>query len=239
MGLRHPFLSVALSFAWIAVAAADPPAVDEAQLRALRQLRELTVAMMNHHDAYKSFPPPAILSRTGEPLLSWRVKVLPFFGEQGAALYKEFKLDEPWDSPHNLALLVKMPDVYRCPKSRLNENGCTVYQVPVGPDTVFEGSQGTSIRQISDGTSRTICIVEVDEAHAVPWTKPADLEWDPAHPAAGLGGHYAAGFLATSCDCALHVIPLDTDPDVLRALFTKAGREPVKFLDFITLEKEE
>ena len=48
----------------------------------------------------------------GTPLLSWRVAILPYLGESEKALYGQFKLSEPWDSPHNKALLAKMPRVY-------------------------------------------------------------------------------------------------------------------------------
>ena len=51
-------------------------------------------------------------SRNGTPLLSWRVAILPYLGESEKALYGQFKLSEPWDSPHNKALLAKMPKVY-------------------------------------------------------------------------------------------------------------------------------
>jgi hypothetical protein len=39
------------------------------------------------------------------------VALLPYF-EGGDVLYKQFKLNEPWDSEHNLGLLAKMPDVF-------------------------------------------------------------------------------------------------------------------------------
>ena len=55
-------------------------------------------------------PPPAIYSKDGKPLLSWRVAVLPYI-EQGP-LYNQFKLDEPWDSAHNKKLLALMPKLY-------------------------------------------------------------------------------------------------------------------------------
>ena len=45
------------------------------------------------------------------PLLSWRVAILPFIGEQN--LYNRFRLDQPWDSPHNIALLPLMPALGR------------------------------------------------------------------------------------------------------------------------------
>jgi hypothetical protein len=38
--------------------------------------------------------------------LSWRVKLLPYLEQDH--LYRQFKLNEPWDSPHNQALLKEM-----------------------------------------------------------------------------------------------------------------------------------
>ena len=52
------------------------------------------------------------MSQDGTPLLSWRVAILPYMGESEKALYSQFKLTEPWDSPHNKGLLAKMPKVY-------------------------------------------------------------------------------------------------------------------------------
>src|SRR5262249_55645747 len=60
-----------------------------------------------------NLPPVAIADRKGKPLLSWRVALLPYLGEWD--LYRKFKLDEPWDSPHNKALLPLMPEIYACP----------------------------------------------------------------------------------------------------------------------------
>ena len=37
--------------------------------------------------------------------------ILPFL-ETANRLYDRFKLDEPWDSPHNIELLKEMPDIY-------------------------------------------------------------------------------------------------------------------------------
>ncbi len=53
-----------------------------------------------------------VSSREGDAAtgLSWRVHLLPFLGE--AVLYREFHLDEPWDSPHNMTLVSRMPQVY-------------------------------------------------------------------------------------------------------------------------------
>src|SRR5262245_56693586 len=73
-------------------------------------LKQIGVAMHTYHDKHRSFPAAAIYGKDGKALLSWRVALLPYLGLE--ALYKEFKLDEPWDSAHNKRLLEKMPAVY-------------------------------------------------------------------------------------------------------------------------------
>src|SRR5262249_10290383 len=115
------------------------------------------------------------------PLYSWRVLLLPHLGESD--LYNEFHLDEPWDSPHNLQLLPRMPEVYQSPPPAVHsEPGKTFYQVIVGPGAAFEGKEGfrLSKEDFPDGTSNTFLVVEAGTA--VPWTKPADLVYDPEGP---------------------------------------------------------
>src|SRR5205823_10918869 len=51
------------------------------------------------------------ICKQGKPLLSWRVHLLPFLEQDN--LYKQFHLDEPWDSEHNKKLIARMPPVYR------------------------------------------------------------------------------------------------------------------------------
>ena len=74
----------------------------------------------------KHFPPAAICDKDGRPLLSWRVAILPYIDQED--LYKQFHLDEPWDSPHNRSLIEKMPGTYMDlgPKAdQLNHEGKT------------------------------------------------------------------------------------------------------------------
>ncbi len=199
---------------------------------ALRQasqenLKEIGIAMQNYHDVNKSFP-AAYRSKNGKPLLSWRVSLLPYLGASSHQLYGEFHFDEPWDSQHNSALIARMPDVFRSPASKL-DGGRTVYLAPRGASTMFPGKDPVKIRQIRDGTSKTIAIIEVDDAQAVPWTKPDDWEVDPDHPKLGFHGPFPDGVNTAACDVSRHFIPLDVEENVLKALLTIDGREPVAF----------
>ena len=90
------------------------PAVSAAREAARRaagsnNLKQIGLAMHNFHESYGGFPAAYSGDKTGKPLLSWRVHILPFV--EGEALYRQFKLDEPWDSPHNKKLIARMPAV--------------------------------------------------------------------------------------------------------------------------------
>jgi RNA polymerase sigma factor (sigma-70 family) len=87
------------------------PDADYAQRqRSLKNLKAIGLALINYHDTFGHFPTD-VTDKAGKPLLSWRVEILPYV--EADNLYKQFKRDEPWDSPHNLKLLSRMPDVFR------------------------------------------------------------------------------------------------------------------------------
>jgi Protein of unknown function (DUF1559) len=202
--------------------------IREAWKENINQLKQFGIAMQGYHDVNKRFPPPAILDADGKPLLSWRVALLPYFEDERAkALYTQFQLNEPWDSPHNKTLLARMPDVYRCPLAHVPDDQ-TIFLAPRGEGTVFSGPDGTPIRQIIDGTSKTVHLVEGDDEHAVPWTKPDDWPFDPDQPTAGLGGHFPGVFMTLFCDGSVHVFQRTIDPDTMRKLISFAGREVVE-----------
>ena len=76
----------------------SPNSVNVAAARTFNKnnLRQIGLAMLNFQGAYGYFP-GGIYDSTGKVGLSWRVAILPFIEQE--ALYKQFKLDEPWDSP--------------------------------------------------------------------------------------------------------------------------------------------
>ncbi len=156
------------------------------------KLRQLALAVHNYESAYSCFPPAAkFRDAEGKSGLSWRVHILPFL-DGGTQLYEQFKLDEPWDSPHNKPLIAKMPALFRTQPNRLKPAandipaGYTTLVAPVGEGTLFGGTNVVMFSKITDGTTATIMFVEVESELAVPWTAPQDYAFDPQHPAAGL-----------------------------------------------------
>lgn len=188
-------------------------------------LRQLGLAMHNFHDTYRGFPPVASF-KNKKKLLSWRVYLLPFL--EANDLFKQFHLDEPWDSEHNRKLIARMPKVFADPSGRVKKPGMTRYLAPVGPKAVFTGKEeGIQIKDIIDGTSNTIMLVEAAPERAVVWTKPDDLPLDDKDPLKGLLGKGAESFQALFADGSVRVISKNIEKKVLKALFTRNGGEAV------------
>lgn len=209
------------------VAALLLPAVQSAREAARRaqcmnNCKQIGLAMLNHEAAYRAFPKQAITDKDGKPLLSWRVAILPFMEQE--ALYKQFRLDEPWDSPHNKALISQMPKAFACPSHDLPP-GMTNYRVPAGTGTIFEPGKATAFKDILDGTSNTLMLVESTEP--VEWTKPEDIDYRPADPTAMLGSRHAGGYNAMFADGSVRFIAARINREMLKALFSKAGGEVV------------
>jgi RNA polymerase sigma factor (sigma-70 family) len=114
--------------------AADP--TDEAmrRLRLRRNFKTVALAIHNYNATYGHLPLPALSSKDGKPLLSWRVALLPYIDQD--ALYKRFKLDEAWDSPHNKPLGETMLAIYGTGLVGEKSNRTTI-QYLVGPGAIF------------------------------------------------------------------------------------------------------
>ncbi len=197
---------------------------------ASNNLKQIVIALHNYQEYYGTLPPAVVCNDKGEPLYSWRVALLPFVEEE--RLYRQFNLDEPWDSPHNAALLPRMPRLYapvRHPPGAPNHTCCQVF---VGGGAAFEGTEGLVLPDdFPDGTANTFLVVEAGDP--VPWTKPADLAYaaDGALPKLGPppGGISAwgrpHGFLAAMGDGSVRFVSQESAESTLRIHITRNGGE--------------
>lgn len=198
-----------------------------ARAQGQNNLKQIALAMHNYNDAFQGkMPAHAIYSKDGKtPLLSWRVAILPYVEQD--QLYRQFKLDEPWDSEHNKKLIPLMPRVYvaqNAPPTR--EPGMTYYQVFVGGGAPWERSskQPSLPRTFVDGTSNTIMVAEAGEP--VIWTKPDDLFYDPQKPLPKLGNIWnRLGFTVAMADGSVRLVAPTVTEKTLRAAITAAGQE--------------
>lgn len=124
-------------------------------------LRQITLAIASYHAAHGQHPPPYTTDAEGEPLLSWRVLILPYLERRD--LYEQFHLDEPWDSEHNLPLARQMPEVFRCPSAVSNE--ATPYLAVVGDQTVWRSGGGITHGDMTKERLATAMLVELSLIH--------------------------------------------------------------------------
>jgi hypothetical protein len=205
----------------------------EAQQSALRnKAKQIGLALHNYHDVYGKLPVPGVVSKTdAKPLLSWRVAILPYIEE--LALHEQFKLDEPWDSEHNKALIEKMPDVFKV--SDQAQPGQTQFLAVSGEGMIIDGTKTRKFADISDGMSNTVWLVTVKPDSAVPWTKPDDLPVDPADVAKAMQklGGVPGGFLAGFADGSVQVLdPQTLSPETFKKLVQIADGQTIDRSEF-------
>ena len=130
----------------------EPARETELIVRSATNLKRIARAIHAYLEANdNNFPAAAIVGPDGTPLLSWRVAILPYLGESEKALYGQFKLSEPWDSPNNKALLAKMPKVYApvVAKDGEKDKNVTHYLGFVGGGALFDNDHMVS-RQLGN-----------------------------------------------------------------------------------------
>jgi hypothetical protein len=168
-------------------------------------LKQIGLALHNYADKNGGKLPGDVLDKTGKPLLSWRVLLLPYLEQQ--ELYKQFKLDEPWDSKNNRPLLEKMPKTFASARVTVKGKGYTVYQVFSGPGALFDkGKTKYLIASVPDGLSNTIFAVEASKA--VPWSKPADIPFDKDKDVPDFGKAYDGKPLCAMMDGSVRLLAL-------------------------------
>jgi hypothetical protein len=183
------------------------------------------LALQNYHDTKGQLPPAAVCGEDGKPLYSWRVMVLPFLEQD--ELFNEFHLDEPWDSPHNIRLVERMPRVYALPPRVAARNkvpeGFTVTHVFHGRNAAFEGREGLRFTDFTDGMSNTIMVIEAGEP--VPWTKPEELAFDPDQPLPPMHAPFKNIIRLGVADGSSRHIPVTMSERTLRAAITRNGHD--------------
>lgn len=217
------------------------PALDAARNAALvtlpsNNLKQISLANQMVQDKMGFFPGD-IIDRDARPLLSWRVAILPHLGDEAAALYREFHLDEPWDSDHNKPLLARMPAVFATP-GEPPQNGLTDVVHPIGAGTAFAevdgaktlteaetaGLSGVRPGTIRDGLSNT-ALMAILPGFQTPWTQPGDFGGDPADVFAELKAAKLRVVVVGMGDGSVRAIRTDLDPRTIRALFSRDGAE--------------
>ncbi len=191
---------------------------------------------MHNYESARGHLPGAIRDWTGRPLLSVRVALLPYLEED--KMYREFQLDEPWDSPHNLQFLDRIPPVYRSVGNEPPHASQTFYRMVTGPQTALDKDGRTLSYLAVVGAAESVVFIEAGEA--VPWTKPEEFEYHPDRPLPPLGGIFdrdgwvarrrglADGTQVAFADGHIEFFPRDTSEETWRQLMLRPDRRSIK-----------
>jgi len=207
------------------------PAIQKVRAAAARSqsqnnLKQIGLGIHNYLDANNHMPAD-ILDKNGKPILSWRVAILPYIEQDN--LYRNMKLDEPWDSENNSKFSKMQIKTFLSPNATqtMDKDGysLTNYLAASGKGAAFEPGKKMKIADFTDGLSNTIFVV--DSADAVAWAKPGDLALDftkalPKFESAGKTG--IANVLLG--DGSVRTISLKTITEkTLKGAFTRDGGE--------------
>ena len=197
------------------------PAIQQARDAARRtqcanNLKLIGLGMFSHRTARQSFPDAAIKSKDGKPLLSWRVAILPYIDQK--PLYDKFKLDEPWDSPTNKALIELIPPSYVCPGGELQKGKTTYRLISAGKSAYKDGKRvSDSALSTMGGPVAVPLVVDAGDEHAVAWTAPdvfAPSGEYGSHHLGGMNMLFADGHVEFSSDHGHDVdVPIDPNDD--------------------------
>lgn len=192
-------------------------------------LKNIGVALREYRDKFGTLPPRYVADKTGKPLYSWRVLLLPYLHEED--LYRQFHLDEAWDGPHNKPLLEGIPEVYRCRThgtiSKNTDATSSHYSAAYGKDCAFEEGNPVLWDEITDDPSQTLLVLEVSDAD-IPWTAPIDVKFAD-HPTPGDRNGYSSdhvgGLHVLFADGESRFLSENTDPETFRRLMLRNDGE--------------
>lgn len=229
-------LPITLIFATVLVPGVSTPREVYRRMQCRINLKQIGLAMHSYADRYDRFPP----ANPGTPAASWRAALLPFVDHR--ELEKRYDFARAWDSAENAPLQTEVVQEYDCPSrpSRVDSSGrfLTAFVVPTMAGSLFDGSEGPRLNDITDGTSNTILAVESCSMSVV-WSEPRDADREHADisingPGAIKGqsdslvsSWHAKGAQVVLADGSVRFIHTSTAPAILKSLLTKDAGDAV------------
>jgi hypothetical protein len=143
------------------------------------QLYAIGYGLRYYHGAHGTYPPVSDADATAPTLVSWRVLILPGWSKED--FFNEYRIGEPWNSPHNRQF-VDHPnsESFWCPSdSSAARTGKTSYLAVVGKGSIWSEVRLGHIRDLKKEAPQKIVVIEVPDS-GIHWTEPRDISVDEA-----------------------------------------------------------
>jgi hypothetical protein len=141
------------------------------------QIFQIGFTLRNYFAIEGKYPPHVSIKTNEKSEVSWRVAILPYI--ESAYFYKQYRLEEPWNSPNNFPLRNhECGNIFLCPSVKNSANiGKTSYLAVTGPGSVWTETCAGNIRNPEKEFPDKIIIIEVPESDIF-WTEPKDISID-------------------------------------------------------------
>ena len=149
------------------------------------RMAQIALAIHNYHVATGQFPPICIRDRSGKPLHSWRVLILPYC-ELGD-VYNRYDFSEAWDGPHNSTLAVEVSErvapIFRCPNDASGGSNSATFLAVTTSDV-----QDPERLMLNDSAAMSPMPIIVElHGSGIHWMEPRDLSAEDAQSALARG----------------------------------------------------
>jgi hypothetical protein len=194
-------------------------------------LKQIGLATHSYHDVYSTFPTAQATSnpwgvKPTQDLtsrLSWRVTILPYIEQEN--VFRQFRIDEPWDSGTNRPLADKLIAQYADLETPADPT--TRIRVFYDNGAMFDTQRGARMTDVLDGTSNTI--MHVEGGDKVTWSRFQEYRYDPKGPLPPLGKPNKSTFMVVMGDGSVRNLRKNMNETTLRNLITRADGMVVDF----------
>ncbi len=214
------------------------------QNRSRNFARHIMLLLLNYDTVHQHWLEPYTTDKNGNWLHPWRTSLLPYIYEQ--PLYNSLDLNSAWKEKENIKLLQNRTILdFKSSVSDTwdQDDQLTNYFAIVDSETVWNPNAQVSSSDITDDASQTIVLMEVFNRE-VAWYEPKDLTIDEAVSiltgkddsermregflySKRVRGGYLNRRVVGFADGEAKIIGIIKDPQIARALLTRAGGEEI------------
>jgi hypothetical protein len=207
------------------------PAVSRVREAASRQqsgnnMKQIALGMHNYESMKNALHKPSLEPPPGSPIilnndrLSWRVSMLPYIGEESH--FKQFQLNEPWNSAANSGPSSQPAKVYY---DAIDGpiSAKTRYRCFYDNGALFDSTVQITFRSVTDGLANTIAYL--DTSDEVPWAQFNEFKFDPNGPVPAIGNPKRDVAIVAMADGSVRFVKKSINPQVLKAAITRNGGE--------------
>jgi hypothetical protein len=211
------------AFVKVASAIIAPARAQSLHMRKMNSIKQVMLAFHNYFATEKHFPPRVFTDADGRPLMSWRVSILPYLDQE--AFYRELSLDQPWDSEDNRQYTSTLIMTYCDDVEPTNK---TTIRAPVFPGSFWDGDGPPKTgRDVRDGLSNTIAIIDAPPSAAVEWANPDPWILSKDDPMSDVFGDRDSVRVGMLDGAAIVLDRKEMTNEKLKALLTIAGGEVI------------